>query len=146
MFCCLGEERILWAAFGLVPGNASDSAAATPAPRLKWQCKTFADFARRLLANDHWAPMWLKCGLCGTGIRMDMIGQFGQCTTMFSIERHPVPTNIGTTRAIPMATPLVDLVMGVEIWVALRCPKGSFFHCSTKHLLWRYNNPSLNAS
>ncbi len=35
------------------------------------------------------------------------------------------PTNIGTTRATPMATPLVS--DKVEIWVAVGCSQGWFF-------------------
>ncbi len=37
------------------------------------------------------------------------------------------PTNIGTTRATPTATPLVVTSDGVKIWVALGCSKESIF-------------------
>ncbi len=48
-----------------------------------------------------------------------------------------IPTNIDTTRATLMATPLVVISDGVEIWVTLGCSKGSFFALHIQHLLWR---------
>ncbi len=39
-----------------------------------------------------------------------------------------VPSDIGTTRAMATASPLVVISDGVKTWVTLGCSKGSFSH------------------